>query len=609
MAEAKPGFLTRAFGAIDLTRRIILNLIFVLILIVIVVAVFTSGPPKLKDKTTLIIDLKGAIVEQYSGDPTQRAIDQALGAEVNEVRLRDIRRVLELAAKDPKISAVLLRPDSLGSAGVATLREVAQSITEFRASGKEIYSYAYGYDQRALYLAAHTNRVYLHPEGLALLEGLGRYRTYYKDLLDKLGVKMHVFRVGEFKSAVEPYLLNGPSPEAREADAYWLESLWTQLLEDYAKARGLDVADLRAMIDELPARLQAAGNNPAQLALSEKLVDELMTPDELRKLLIEKGTMDEANKTFRQIRMADYLKRNPELPVLGDHVAIVVAEGGIVDGEQPQGTIGGESVAKLIRDARNNDKVKAIVLRVDSPGGSGFASELIRRELQLAREAGKPVVISMGDLAASGGYWISMTSDAIYAEPTTITGSIGIFGLFPDASALADKVGVHSDGTTTTWLAGSMDIARPLDPKLGEVIQSAINHGYQSFIGKVAESRGKTVEEIDTIARGRVWSGAQALERGLVDQLGSFDDAINKAAELAKLGTDFKVAYVEKPKEGFQAFLEAMSGSAARAFVQALGLSRTEQQLLGQVRNDLKFLEGHEQRPFAIYAHCFCEVK
>jgi protease-4 len=609
MAEAKPGFLTRAFGAIDLTRRIVLNLIFVLILVVILVALFTSGPAKLKDKTTLIIDLKGVIVEQYSGDPTQRAIDRALGGEVNEVRLRDIRRVLKLAAKDPKITAVLLRPDSLAGAGVATLREVARSITDFRATGKEIYSYAYAYDQRALYLAAHTNRVYLHPEGLALLEGLGRYRIYYKDLLDKLGVKMHVFRVGEFKSAVEPYLLNGPSPEAREADAYWLESLWTQLLEDYAKARGLDVADLRAMIDELPARLQAAGNSPAQLALSEKLVDELMTPDELRKLLIEKGTMDEANKTFRQVRMADYLKRNPELPVLGDHVGIIVAEGAIVNGEQPQGTIGGESVAQLVRQARNDDKVKAIVLRVDSPGGSGFASELIRRELQLAKEAGKPVVISMGDLAASGGYWISMTSDMIISEPTTITGSIGIFGLFPDVSAAADKIGVHSDGTTTTWLAGAMDIARPLDPKLGEVIQSAINHGYQNFIGKVAESRGKTVEEIDTIARGRVWSGAQALERGLVDQLGSFDDAIAKAAELAKLGTDYQVAYIEKPKEGLEAFLEAMSGSAARAFVQALGLSSTEQRLLGQARQDLKFLEGHEQRPFAIYAHCFCEVQ
>lgn len=609
MAEAKPGFMSRAFGAIDLTRRIVLNLIFVLILIAIVVAMFTSGPAKLKDKTTLIIDLKGAIVEQYSGDPTQRAIDEALGAEVAEVRLRDIRRVLELAAKDPKISAVLLRLDSLGSAGISTLREVAKAITDFRATGKEIYSYGYAYDQRALFLAAYTNRVYMHPEGLALLEGLGRYRTYYKDMLDKVGVKMHVFRVGEFKSAVEPYLLNGPSPEARESDAYWLESLWTQLLEDYAKARGVEVADLRAMIDELPARLQAAGNDTAKLALSEKLVDELMTPDELRKLLIEKGTMDEANKTFRQVKMADYLKRNPELPVLGDHVAIIVAEGGIVDGEQPQGSIGGESVARLVRDARNNDKVKAILLRVDSPGGSGFASELIRRELQLAKEAGKPVVISMGDLAASGGYWISMTSDMIFAEPTTITGSIGIFGLFPDASVAADKIGVHSDGTTTTWLAGAMDIARPLDPKLGEVIQMAINNGYQSFIGKVAESRGKTLEEIDAVARGRVWSGAQALERGLVDQLGSFDDAIAKAAELGKLGTDFKVAYVEKPKEGFQAFLEALSGSTARAFVQGLGLSSTEQRLLGQVRQDLKFLEGHEQRPFAIYAHCFCDVQ
>lgn len=609
MAAAKPGFFVRAFQALDLTRRVLFNLIFLLILIGIVVAMFTGGPPKLKDKTTLIIDLKGGIVEQFSGDPTQRAIDRALGNEVNEVRLRDLRRVLDLAAKDPKISAVLLRPDSLSSAGVATLREVAKAITDFRASGKEIYSYAYGYDQRALFLAAHTNRVYLHPDGLALLEGLGRYRTYYKDLLDKLGVKMHVFRVGEFKSAVEPYLLNGPSPEAREADAYWLDSLWSQLLDDYAKARGLDAAELRTMIDELPARLQAAGNRPAQLALNEKLVDELMTPDELRKLLIEKGTMDERNKTFRQIRMADYLKRNPAPPVLGDHIGIVVAEGPIEDGEKPQGTIGGESVAKLIRDARNNDKVKAIVLRVDSPGGSGFASELIRRELQLAREAGKPVVISMGDLAASGGYWISMTSDYIYAEPTTITGSIGIFGLFPDASALADKVGVHSDGTTTTWLAGALDITRPLDPKLGEVIQSAINHGYQNFIGKVAESRSKSVEEIDQVARGRVWSGAQALDLGLVDGLGSFDDALAKAAELAKLGTDYKVAYVEKPKEGFQAFLEAMTGSAARAFVGALGLSSSEQRMLGQVRQELRFLEGHEQRPFAIYAHCFCEVK
>jgi protease-4 len=619
MVEKRPGFLRRLFGGLwnglDFTRRLVVNLVFLALLVLVISALFGGGNPKVDEKTTLVLDPKGEIVEQYSGSPADVALAKALGDEVPQVQLRDLLKVLEEAAKDDNITQVLLKLDGFGGAGVSTLREVGRAIDEFQKSGKKVIAWSEFMDQAGYYLAAHADEVYVHPEGMVLLEGLGRYRNYYRSALEKIGVQMHVFRVGTYKSAVEPYLLDGPSDAAREADAYWLSDVWSVFLDDVAKARNLETADLTAMIDELPQRVAAKGGDLAQLAVDEKLVDGVKTIDEIRTMLIASGAKDDDKETFRQIRMEDYRKRFPAPPVIGDakQIGVIVAQGGIEDGSHPQGTIGGNSTSELVRRAREDKNIKAVVLRVDSPGGSGFASELIRRELELTRAAGKPVVISMGDIAASGGYWISMTSDVIYAEPTTITGSIGIFGLFPDASKTMDTVGLHTEGTTTTWLAGAIDPRRPLDPRIGELLQSVINSGYQDFIGKVATSREKTKEEIDAVAQGRVWSGSQALERGLVDKMGGLKDAIADAAERAKLGDDFQLVYVEKEQTGFEKFMSSFT-SRAHAMVRA-GISDAllpgwmQPQLTAEVSRDLAVLKGWQNRPMATYAYCFCELR
>lgn len=619
MTEKRPGFLRRLFGGLwnglDFTRRLVVNLVFLVILVLVISAMFGGGDKALKEKTTLVLSPKGEIVEQYSGSPADVALAKALGEEVPQTQLRDILKVLEEAAKDDNIVQVMLKLDSFGGAGVSTLREVGRAIDAFQKSGKKVIAFGEYLDQGSYYLAAHADEAYVHPEGMVLLEGLGRYRNYYRSALDKLGIQMHVFRVGTYKSAVEPYLLDGPSEAAREADAYWLGDVWNVFLEDIAKARGLDAAELRRGIDELPQRVAATGGDMAKLALDEKLVDGLKTIDEMRTMLIASGAKDDEKKTFRQIGMDDYLKRFPAPVAIGDakQIGVIVAQGEIIDGSHPPGTIGGHSTSELVRKAREDKNIKAVVLRVDSPGGSGFASELIRRELELTRAAGKPVVISMGDVAASGGYWISMTSDTIYAEPTTITGSIGIFGLFPDASKTMDTLGLHTEGTTTTWLAGALDPRRPLDPRVGELLQSVINSGYQDFIGKVAASRKKTPEEIDGVGQGRVWSGNQALERGLVDQLGGLNDAIADAAKRADLGSDYQLVYVEKELSGFEKFMTSFAARAratlSASIADALLPGWMQPHVNGELARDMAILKGWEKRPMATYAYCFCEVK
>lgn len=616
--EKRPGFLRRFFGGLwnglNFTRQLVFNLIFVFILIAVIASVIGGGEGKIDEKTTLVLDIKGEIVDQYTGSPADVALSRALGEEVPETQLRDVLKALEEAAKDDNITQVLIQLNNFGGAGVTTLREVGRAIDAFQASGKKVISYGENMDQTGYYLAAHGDEIYVHPEGMVLLEGLGRYRNYYRSALEKLGVTMHVFRVGRYKSAVEPYLLDGPSEDAREADLYWLNDVWGVFLADIAKARNLDAAGLQTMIDELPQRLTAVEGNLAQLAIIEKLVDGTKTPDELRAMLIESGTKDdEKESTFRQVALQNYVKRFPApLPLPGSsHVGVIVAAGSITSGSQPQGTIGGKSTSELVRKAREDENIKAVVLRVDSPGGSGFDSELIRREIELTKAAGKPVVVSMGDLAASGGYWISMTSDVIYAEPTTITGSIGIFGLFPDASQTMDKVGLHTEGTTTTWLAGALDPRRPLDPRVGEMLQTIINGGYQDFIGKVATSRGKTKDDIDAIAQGRVWSGSQAKERGLVDEIGGLKDAIADAAKRAKL-EKFDVVYVEKEPSGFEAFVASMTARMTASITRSIGSAyvpsflRSTQQ---DFERELKILEGWEQHPLRTYAYCFCDVR
>ncbi|KFN44075.1 signal peptide peptidase SppA [Arenimonas oryziterrae] len=574
-----------------------------------------AGAGPVQEKTALVLDLEGNLVEQYTSAPIQRAFAQATGDSRREFQLRDLLKAISTAKKDPNIDRIVLLTDGFNVAGFAALRELGAALRDFRSDGKQIVAYGAGMEQKQYYLAAQANEVYLDPDGAVLLEGLGRYRLYYREALqDKLGVDVHLFRVGEYKSAAEPYILDAASPESREADLFWMNDLWSRYLGDIATARKLPVEKITAMIAAMPERVQTAEGDLAQLALDEKLVDALKTPHEMETMLAERGAFDDEAGTFRQVGLDAYLASKlsaSDLLSERPRVAVVVAEGEITDGKQAPGTVGGDSTSELIRQAREDESVKALVLRVNSPGGSVFPSEQIRREIALTKEAGKPVVVSMGNVAASGGYWISMNADRIYADPSTITGSIGIFGLWMSAPRALEKIGVHSDGIGTTPLAGAFDITRPLDPAAGNLIQSVIDHGYAQFIGKVAAARGSAPEKIDVIARGRVWSGAQAKERGLVDVLGGIREAQIEAAKLAKLEPDsYDVRYVEPPVSAIdQIFLDMSRNARYAGLLRTLGPAPA---LLGRetterVQNELSWLERRNgASPIRAVAHCFC---
>lgn len=617
-------FFTGLWDVMNFTRRLILNLLFFGLLFLLLIGFIAAvgkggGAQPLQERTTLVIAPEGKLVEQFTADPLTRTLARSLGdRSAEEVQLRDLLRAIEAAREDKHIERVLLRLDKLEPSGMASLREVAAALGELRASGKQVVAFGENIDQAQYLLAAQANEVYVDPMGSLLIEGLGRYRQYFRaGLQDKLGVDVHLFRVGEFKSAAEPYILDAASPEAKEADLYWMNDVWQRYLADIGAARKLDPAQLAAQIDALPEGIEAAGGDLAKHARAMKLVDGLKTREEVDRLLVERGVADEdADGGFRNVTLDGYLLHldGKRLPVDSrPQVAVVVAAGEISGGEQPAGSIGGESTAALLRQVRDDEDVKAVVLRVDSPGGEVFASEQIRREVEQLKAAGKPVVVSMGDLAASGGYWISMNADRIYADPSTITGSIGIFGLIPNFTRTLDKVGVHTDGVGTTRYAGAFDVTRPLDPEVGRVIQAVINRGYADFTGKVAAARGKPVEEVDAVARGRVWSGAQAKERGLVDELGALDDAIADAAARAKLAKDkFRVAYVDKPATPFAQFLAGFAGSrVGAALLQDSGLARAAlARTMPETEAQLRFVESALQdrngAPVKSLAYCFC---
>ena len=525
----------RLWWFLDGTRRVVFTLLFWLIVIGLVWAATRGGKP-LQEKTTLVLDIRGDVVEQFSGSPRDQAIAQIKGEDRAQTRLRDILRAIDAAAKDDKIVQVLLELDQMGSATPAALHEIEAALTRFKASKKPVVAFGQAFDQRAYYLAAQATEVYVHPMGGVMIEGYGRYRNYYKDALDRLGIAPNVMRVGTYKNAVEPYFANGPSKATLEAEGYLYDELWTRYQASVEAARKLPKGAIQRAIDELPQRLQAVGGDPGKFVLAEKLVDGLKTQDQVEALLEKRGAKDE--KHLRRIGLGAYVAQlSPTLPKPEGQVGVIVAEGEIVDGNAGPGRIGGDSMSKLIRQAREDDKVKAIVLRVNSPGGSAFASELVRRELELTRAVGKPVVVSMGGVAASGGYWISMSSDEVIADPSTITGSIGVFGMLPTAEKLMDKLSIHTGGYTTTWLASGYDPRRPLDPRLAQVVQSSIEHIYADFTGKAAQARKKTQPQIDAVGQGRVWTGAQALERGLVDRNGLLQDAIASAAKRAGRAT------------------------------------------------------------------------
>ncbi|PJK12605.1 signal peptide peptidase SppA [Lysobacteraceae bacterium NML07-0707] len=623
-------FFIGLWDAMNFTRRLILNLLFfgllfffVLVMLIGMAAGGKSATPKLSSNTTLVLAPVGQLVEQDSRDAMTRILaDISNDDSQGQIQLRDMLAVIDGAAKDKHIERMLLDVDGLSPGGFASMSEVAAALQRFRAAGKQIVAVSRGMGQKQYFLAAQADEIHLDPDGYGIvLEGLSAHRPYFREgLQDKLGVDFHLFKVGEYKSAAEPFVRDSASPEAKEADLFWMNDIWNRYLAEIAARRKLSATGLATAIDNLADGVEAVHGDLNRYALENKLVDALNTREEVDMLMTERGMADaDAEGGFRQIDWAHYLNHiKPKFPVEVDsrpQVAVVVAEGEITPGQQPRAVIGGDSLSALLRDVREDDKVKALVLRVNSPGGEVFASEQIRREVAAFKAAGKPVVVSMGDVAASGGYWISMNADRIYAEPSTITGSIGIFGLVPNFTRALDKIGVHSDGVGTTRVAGAFDPTRPLNPEVSRVIQSVIDKGYRDFIGKVADARSKSVEATDQVARGRVWSGAQAQQFGLVDELGGLQTAIEHAAKLGNLAEGkYHVHYVEEPLTPFESFMSEF----AQAHMGAVLLNESPL-LRGILKNSapgiqqpLRYLEMQASKPNAApvqaSAHCFCGI-
>ena len=620
MSATHPGLVRRWFGRfwrlLDGTRRLLLNLLFLALLAALVWALVKRGPAPLQDKTVLVLNLRGPVVEQFSGSWRDSALGRVRGEPAQQVQLRDLLDVLDAAAKDPQISQALLVLDDFQGAGLATQREISLALQRFKAAGKPVVAWGSRYDQRQYHVASAASEVLLHPMGLVHLQGYGRYRNYYRDALDRLGVTVNLIRVGTYKSFGEPFVANAPSPASIEAESQLNGGLWASYTEAVEQARQLAPGSLMRGIDELPQRLAAAGGDLAKLALEARLVDGLKTRDELRQMMIERGAPDDSEKSsFRQVRFDDYLQRlKPRRH--GDAVAVVVAEGEIGDGEAPPGRIGGLSTAALIRKAREDEQVKALVLRVDSPGGSAFGAELIRRELELTRAAGKPVVVSMGDLAASGGYWVATAADEVIADAATVTGSIGVFTLLPTAEKALDKLGVHTGGVTTTWLGAAYDPRRAIDPRFAAVVQSSVDHTYADFIARVAAARKRSPVQIDAVAQGRVWTGAQALQRGLVDRLGSYRDALVVAAQRGKLpgadNADFRITYLEREPGRLQQLLELIGSPVLEVLADQVRASWPNSglplQAARELQHELVWLAdlSQQRRPYALAVHCLC---
>jgi protease-4 len=610
IASSIGSFFLLVWRILDGIRKV-LSLILLLVIFGFLLAALHTSMPAVPRSAALIIDPQGELVEQLSIDPVRRAVGEATGGGSPETLLRDVTDAIVAAKDDERIKLIVLDLSSLSPSGLSKLQEVGAAIREFRAAGKRVVVAADSFDQTQYYIAAQAGEVYLDPLGLVYIDGFSYYRMFLKDAIDKLGVDVNVFRAGTFKSFTDQYSRTDMSASEREESSAWLSVLWNAYQRDVTRARSLPPTALDDYVTQGPAALSALQGDSAKLALQRGLVTALKSRrqlgDELKTLVGE----DKETHSFNSIDLAQYIatvRAKRALKQKSDvRVAIVVASGEILDGRQPPGTIGGESTADLLREVRYDDTVKAVVLRVDSPGGSMLASEQILREVQALRKAGKPVVASMSTYAASGGYYISAAANQIFASPTTLTGSIGVFAVVPTFERTLEKLGVNVDGIGTNPLAGGMRLDRSLSADTKQLLQSSVDHAYAEFLQRVSEGRKKTPEDIDKIAQGRVWAGADAERIGLVDHLGGLADAVSAAAKLADLNGDYGVDYVQTElslREQLLLQLRSQGLSLARAAGLAPMPSEVERVLdpvLAQARSIARLND-----PRGLYAYCWC---
>ena len=598
--------------ALDALRKV-MHLIVLLVLFLGLGAALSPSIPLVPHKAALVIAPQGTLVEQLAGNPFDRAVAELYGQQRAETLVRDLVDAIEAAKTDKRVEALVLDLGHMSGGGVAKLEEVATAIRDFRTSGKKVFAYGEGFDQAQYYLAAQADEIYLDPQGLVLIDGFGYYRTFLKGLIDKLQVDVNVFKAGKFKSYTDQFSRADMAETEEEESLAWLNALWSQYQAGVVKARGLDQGAIADYANNYAALAKQQRGDLAAVALDKKLVTDLKSRREFEDQMKGLVGEDEKEHTFRGIPHWDYLaavRPARALHLDGDRVGVVVASGEILDGEQPPGTVGSDSLARLLREALHEDAIKAVVLRIDSPGGSVFASEVIRREVDALRKAGKPVVASMSSVAASGGYYIAMDADEIWASPATLTGSIGVFAVFPTVEHTLNKFGVTIDGVGTTPLADSLRLDRTLTEGAKEILQSSVEHTYSEFVEHVAAAREKSFDDIDAVAQGRVWAGVDAAKHGLVDHLGSYKDALNAAAKRAKLGKDYEVQYIEAPL-GWREAIALQSQALAARFARAVA---PERQLLSEAKQWFAPLEEELARlsrfkdPKQVYYYCPCSV-
>ncbi|EHO0476335.1 signal peptide peptidase SppA [Salmonella enterica] len=567
------GFFKWTWRVLNFVREMVLNLFFIFLVLVGVGIWMQIGNGSNSEQTArgaLLLDISGVIVDKPSTNHRLGALGRQLfGASsdrLQENSLFDIVNAIRQAKDDRNITGIVLDLKNFTGADQPSMRYIGKALREFRDSGKPVFAVGENYSQGQYYLASFANKIWLSPQGQVDLHGFATNGLYYKTLLDKLKVSTHVFRVGTYKSAVEPFIRDDMSPAAREADSRWIGELWQNYLHTVSANRQISPQQLFPGAQAIIDGLTSVGGDTAKYALDHKLVDALASSADVEKALTKQFGWSKTENNYRAISYYDYSLKTPA--DIGGTIAVIFANGVIMDGEETPGNVGGDTTASQIRDARLDPKVKAIVLRVNSPGGSVNASEVIRAELAAARAAGKPVVVSMGGMAASGGYWISTPANYIVASPSTLTGSIGIFGVINTVENSLSSIGVHSDGVSTSPLA-DISMTKALSPEVQQMMQLSIEYGYKRFITLVADARKRTPEQIDKIARGHVWTGEDAKANGLVDSLGDFDDAVAKAAELAKL-KQWHLDYYQDEPTVLDMVMDSMTGSVRAMLPEAI---------------------------------------
>ena len=611
----RPGPLRHVLGTLweGLTRiRLALsNLLFLAVLVLIFLAFRGQTPEPLPDRAALLLNPVGTVVDQKSyTEPLALLFSDPVPQE-REVLLGDLVDAILLAKDDPKITSLVMELGQLFGIGTSKTGEIARALEEFRATGKPVIAWADGFIQGQYQLAAQADTVVIHPMGSVLLEGFANYQWYFADALEKLSVNIHVFRAGELKAIGEPFLRNDMSEGTRESSGRWLNSAWDHYVDSIEQRRGLGAGAIDSYVNEFARRAAGAGGNLAQVALESGLVDQVLYRRDANAFIAGVVGATDDSGYYQAVDFERYLKRKrPPLGALGNkpQVATIVGRGNILGGEQPAGTIGSETLGGLIADATDDPEIAAIVLRLDTGGGGTFASEIIRKKVLEARQTGKPVVVSMGSVTASGGYWIASAADEIWATPTTITGSIGVFGALPTFEGLLDRAGIHTDGVGTTEVAGAFRGDRPLQPEVGSTLQATVDYYYELFVGFIAEGRELPRADVYELATGGVFLGQHALELGLVDHIGDWRDAVEAAAELAELGDNYESIIYEEAPSSREMFLRQLAGNNAGVLA---AVQRPWQALLASwavpLRSSLRILDSLTD-PNRVYAHCLACV-